>query len=57
MKVATAITVVLTVWGLVLSAYLLPSEGRYCHTCYGGQTLASNSDPNPNPNLNPYPRL
>ena len=41
MKVATAITIVLTVWRVVLPAYLLPAEGRYCHTCYGGQTAAS----------------
>ena len=33
-QVATAITIVLTVWRVVLPAYLLPAEGRYCHTCY-----------------------
>ena len=30
MKVATAVTIALTLWRVVLPAYLLPAEGRYC---------------------------
>ena len=51
-QVATAITIVLTVWRVVLPAYLLPAEGRYCHTCY---VTERRSNPNPNPNAHPHP--
>ena len=41
MQIATVITVILTIWRTVLPAYLLPADGRYCHVCYGGQTVSS----------------
>ena len=41
MVVATVITVGLTVWRVVLLAYLLPAHGSYPHLCYDGQTTTS----------------
>ena len=41
MRVATAITVTLTAWRVVLFFVEIPLNGQYCHVCHGGQTVTT----------------